>query len=932
MPKSIQKFRKHTISANYFAVTQKRLYETDSVMLFLFYKTMNGLIKEMKKILCAVLCLIFLFSLSAVPATAAAESEKYYYADFNAGLGSSALPSGNGNNTVSVFANTGVRYTCTGGVLSLSMTAGQYLRLQNSAAGFGDYRYLVLRMKGKTNYGSALTGNAFCVWFGSFSNPGSSLYVAANLLTSDYTDVIIEMPDGYFDTLDKTYQSSLIITTNRSATVSLDIDEIYFTGKKTPAIADEEETEIICTDGDVNADGSVDVRDLVKLKRCLAKSRRCDIDGNGTSNADDPIFLKQFILGLVDLSARGKLYGDFVTPLSEGSFVDSGEPGEKIKLMISDATLHTQSNGRLNLEMNGSGAYIRFLNTVALTDAARTARYRYMVITLSGYACNSSGTVFTSGNVAKIWFGAWSNESQAFYISAESINAYSAKRLIIPLTDEMFTGIPNDYVSGLFIKSAGAAKTSLTVDEIRFCNNAPYEEITAAGDVALYNFPSSVPKSSYCNVTVNGKDCFVYETNVNTKRTSPAGNASDRLQLEKCEVVSFDMTHNADISVSLNGRTLQSVSVSPKAHAITPIVADNTATFRIAEPGIYTVEFNGSTSRALHIFANRFEDEKVYADTPNVIYFGPGEHYAGTIQLASDQTLYLAGGSVVHGSVVSSGNNITIRGRGYIDNSNYSRYAADGTTSTPMVPINLSYGRNISIEGVACLDPAGWAYNLFRCSDVSIQNVKIISSRQNGDGISVQSCNNVEVSNSFARTWDDSFVVKNYDGYSTAGIRFRDCQIWSDLAQAMEIGYETRGDSMSDIHFENITVLHAFHKAVISIHNGDHAAISNVSFNNITVEDAQMGTGDGTDCLIDIQVLYSKVWSKEPTRGNINGVTVSNVNVLSGRPQHIFLSGYDATHKVSNVDLRNIVILGNKVLSGSTLITQGGYTADISVS
>ena len=45
---------------------------------------------------------------------------------------------------------------------------------------------------------------------------------------------------------------------------------------------------------------------------------------------------------------------------------------------------------------------------------------------------------------------------------------------------------------------------------------------------------------------------------------------------------------------------------------------------------------------------------------------------------------------------------------------------------------------------------------------MSIDGVKIITARPNGDGITVQSSRNVTVSNSFVRTWDDSLVVKNY--------------------------------------------------------------------------------------------------------------------------------------------------------------------------
>ena len=82
----------------------------------------------------------------------------------------------------------------------------------------------------------------------------------------------------------------------------------------------------------------------------------------------------------------------------------------------------------------------------------------------------------------------------------------------------------------------------------------------------------------------------------------------------------------------------------------------------------------------------------------------------------------------------------------------------------------------------------------------------------------------------------------------------------------MEVGYETYGASMENIVFENITVLHSYHKAVMSIHNADQANISNVHFRDITIEDAQ-GVGDiwtetYDNYFIDMTIAFNADWSK----------------------------------------------------------------------
>jgi polygalacturonase len=199
--------------------------------------------------------------------------------------------------------------------------------------------------------------------------------------------------------------------------------------------------------------------------------------------------------------------------------------------------------------------------------------------------------------------------------------------------------------------------------------------------------------------------------------------------------------------------------------------------------------------------------------------------------------------------------------------------------------------------------------------------LKIISSRPNGDGITLQSCENYTVSNCFVRSWDDSLVVKNYAGNSS-NITFKNMQLWTDLAQSMEIGYETnKGDkenaSISDITFEDITVLNNFHKPVISVHNADDATIKDVIFKNIIIENAQMGSGDGDQMpyLIDFNITDSSNWSTTKERGQIENVVIDGVKVLAGKFNTSRINGFDETHIVSDVTIKNLEILGEKITS-----------------
>lgn len=296
------------------------------------------------------------------------------------------------------------------------------------------------------------------------------------------------------------------------------------------------------------------------------------------------------------------------------------------------------------------------------------------------------------------------------------------------------------------------------------------------------------------------------------------------------------------------------------------------------------------------------------------------------ISLSSNTIVVIKEGAVVEaGFIANNKSNIAIVGKGVISGACFERNA---NNNTKLIPFEFNYCSNIKFENVVCLDPAGWCYNLYFCNQIEMDQVRIISSRSNGDGISVQSCQNFYCQKAFVRSWDDSLVVKNYPRWSnkniegtTRNVEFKDCLIWTDLAQSMEIGYETVGNVMEDITFDNIIVLHNFHLAPISIHNSNNANIKNVTFSNITIEDASMGNGNGKNCLIDFSTAYSPTWSnghKVTSLGSIDGVKVSNVLVLKGN-ENIMISitgsidtreAYlNSVHKICNVEIKNVKII-----------------------
>ncbi|OQB22357.1 MAG: Glycosyl hydrolases family 28 [Firmicutes bacterium ADurb.Bin182] len=462
------------------------------------------------------------------------------------------------------------------------------------------------------------------------------------------------------------------------------------------------------------------------------------------------------------------------------------------------------------------------------------------------------------------------------------------------------------------------------------------EKGDAATKLTVYEGPKTMKTSEAAIITANGNELFVYDVMVNHEHI---WNANTIPSYTPMTYFDFEGEVTIDIQMPGLGKNIESAAVLPALAGIVPEVKDNHVTFTVTRPGQYTVIYNDSVNKATHIFANPLETDIPDKDDPNVIYIGPGEWSLDAIVLKSDHTLYISGGAVLHTVVIADrAANVTIRGRGIIDGSDYAAHNQPG--SYARVPVDISGSKNITAEGFILANSNCWNFNSFSSENVHISNVKIISGRQNGDGFTFQSCKNHKVVDSFARTWDDSLVLKNYSG-STRDITFENIQIWTDLAQSMEIGYETNKGLTIDpeiynVLFKDITVLYNFHKPVISIHNSDDAYVHDITYQNITVENAFMQGDNGRNKELIEMTLQNSGWSTVTDEfGRIENILIDGLTVLNtadGKVPESRFSGQSNENMISGVTMRNISILGEKITDLDALkASVNEFCADITV-
>lgn len=459
--------------------------------------------------------------------------------------------------------------------------------------------------------------------------------------------------------------------------------------------------------------------------------------------------------------------------------------------------------------------------------------------------------------------------------------------------------------------------------------------------------PSDLSLYTQSSVKLQNVDLPLYNVKVNNSH-SWTPNPTNR---DDVGVGYFFLEGKTQVTFECEG--MQSCVVRPLAYQITPTVADGVATFTINSAGNYSIEPNGDATKAVFLFVSDFNKmEQTQGNYQTVITFPKGVHTSqnnenivnNTVTLQSNTKVILQDGAVVRARfVANNASNIAICGTGIIDGSTFER---NPNTNKVTVPLDFNYCSGVTFSDFSVLDPAGWCVNWYFCTDSNIDGIKIISSRSNGDGISLQSCQRIDVTNCFVRSWDDSLVVKNYPRWSdrdqegtTRDIQFFNCTLWTDLAQSMEIGYETVGEVLDNVSFSNITVLHNFHKPVISIHNGNNANVTNVTYDTITVEDASMGRGDAgsNNQLIEIAVEFSSTWStnhKTTALGSIDGVTVKNVSVIDGNialPIRVagsrdLRSGYGASfHYVKNVTINNVWMPQKQITSSYAYLNINDY-------
>jgi hypothetical protein len=248
-----------------------------------------------------------------------------------------------------------------------------------------------------------------------------------------------------------------------------------------------------------------------------------------------------------------------------------------------------------------------------------------------------------------------------------------------------------------------------------------------------------------------------------------------------------------------------------------------------------------------------------------VVEIPAGVYRSGTIRLKSNVVLELLPGAEIRAvesldafpaaepSVVGNFNfflrhalifadgadNVGIRGHGTINAMGACEAFRQTTWQVPdrymnrPSAIRLVDCRNVRIQNVQIRDSAFWTLHLMACTDIVVHGINLVSRspNYNNDGIDVDSCEDVRISDCFIDSEDDAISIKGTTARPCRRVMVNNC-ILSSHCNAVRVGAENFA-AFEDIHFANCHIHNS--GAGITFQNIDGYPMRRISFRGITM-------------------------------------------------------------------------------------------------
>jgi polygalacturonase len=311
------------------------------------------------------------------------------------------------------------------------------------------------------------------------------------------------------------------------------------------------------------------------------------------------------------------------------------------------------------------------------------------------------------------------------------------------------------------------------------------------------------------------------------------------------------------------------------------------------------------------------------------VFFPPGVYLSGTLYLRNKVTLELSPGATllgstdltdypsdeaafrsytdnyVHQSLIAGENlrDIAIVGRGVIKGQGSDRAFAPsgpdhGYRRRPYL-IRFVSCRDVLVEGVTLRDSAMWVQHYLACDNLTIRDVKVRSRvNANNDGIDVDCCRNVMISDCDISSDDDALVLKSTADRPCENVVITNC-ILSSRCNGLKMGTETNGG------FKNVTItncaLYDVDLAGLTLQIVDGGVLDRITVSNLTMHNV----GSPVFLRLGNRARPFKNGTPQPGIGRLGNVVISNIVATGCSPIGSGIVGLPE-HPIENVILSNL--------------------------
>ena len=390
------------------------------------------------------------------------------------------------------------------------------------------------------------------------------------------------------------------------------------------------------------------------------------------------------------------------------------------------------------------------------------------------------------------------------------------------------------------------------------------------------------------------------------KVNAPVGNGQHRVS--EISYAFFDFTGDVFVRVVCKNKKYKTARIRPDYRGtIANIQNDSVVQFLLFQPENVSVEFDGNITDNLLLFVSKPPVTKEQAEREakaggrDFRYYAPGFYTDDTIRVASNTTVYLAGGSYFAGTfAIEDAENVSVLGRGI------------ARPQRGYEGCHVYRSKNVLVDGlIVNTCPIGGS------DGVTLHDVRSISHPQWGDGLNVFASQNVLYDRVFCRNSDDCTTAyatrKGFSG-SVRNVRMTNSTLWADVAHPIFIGLHGNpaiGDSIVNLKYDNIDILcqsepQVDYQGCLAINSGDGNYVKDVTFDNIRIEQIHQGS------ILQVKVGWNQKYCTAAGAG-VENVLFRNIRYYGAPPNMSVVTGYDARHKVKGVTFESFKMNGRTI-------------------